>query len=63
MKFDKEYSTQYLHEMKSLLDRGIKYTWVYVNEEGITVWKYKKTRQLWLALAEIYDDNGEYGKR
>ena len=58
MKFDKEYSTQYLSEMKFLLSKGIKYTWVYVNEEGYTVWKYKKEKCLWDALSEMYSENG-----
>ena len=56
MKFDKEYSTQYLSEMKFLLSKGIKYTWVYVNEEGFTVWKYKKEKRLWDALSEMYTE-------
>lgn len=56
MKFDKEYSTQYLSEMKFLLSKGIKYTWVYVNEEGYTVWKYKKEKRLWDALSEMYTE-------
>lgn len=54
MKFDKEYSTQYMEEMKFLHERGIKYTWVYVNEDGITIWKYKKEKRLWDALSEMY---------
>jgi hypothetical protein len=57
MKFDKEYSTQYLSEMKFLLSKGIKYTWVYVNEEGYTVWKYKKEKRLWDALSEMYSED------
>ena len=42
MKFDKEYSTQYKEEMLFLRDKGIKYTWVYINEDGISVWSIKK---------------------
>ncbi len=57
MKFDKEYSTQYLSEMKFLLAKGIKYTWVYINEEGCTVWKYKKEKRLWDALSEMYSND------
>lgn len=57
MKFDKEYSTQYIGEMNFLRDKGIKYTWVYVNEEGLTVWKYKKEKRLWDALSEMYSQN------
>ena len=60
MKFDKEYSTQYKEEMLFLRDKGIKYTWVYINEDGISVWKYKKEKKLWDALSEMYSEN-KYG--
>lgn len=60
MRFDKEYSTQFSTEMKFLLGRGIKYTWVYMNEDGVTVWKYKKEKRLWDALSEMYSDD-KYG--
>lgn len=56
MKFDKEYSTQYIEEMHFLRDKGIKYTWVYINEDGVTVWKYAKEKRLWDALSEMYSD-------
>ena len=39
MKFDKEYSTSYVEEMQFLRDKGIRYTWVYINEENVSVWK------------------------
>ena len=61
MKFDKEYSTQYKEEMLFLRDKGIKYTWVYINEDGISVWKYKKKKKLWDALSEMYSENRELG--
>lgn len=54
MKFDKEYSTQYASEMNFLANKGIKYTWVYINQDGLTVWKYKKEKRLWDALSEMY---------
>ena len=57
MKFDKEYSTQYKEEMLFLRDKVIKYTWVYINEDGISVWKYKKEKKLWDALSEMYSEN------
>ena len=56
MKFDKEYSTQYKEEMLFLRDKGIKYTWVYINESGVSVWKYKKEKRLWDALSEMYSN-------
>ena len=53
--FDKEYSTQYVEEMKWLKEQGIYYTFVkYVN--GITTYKYKKTPQLFQALALFYKE-------
>lgn len=54
MKFDKEYSTAFPEEMKFLRSKGIRYTWVYVNEYGVSVWKYKKEKHLWEALVEMY---------
>ena len=47
MKFDKEYSTSYIDEMLFLREKGIRYTWVYVNEDNVSVWKYKKEKKLW----------------
>lgn len=52
--WDKEYATSFYNEVVELRKRGIRYTWVYKNENGISVWKYKKNRELWLALAEMY---------
>lgn len=55
-KFDKEYSTSFYDEVMFLRKHGIRYTWVYKNSDGISVWKFKKTRQLWLMLSEMYRD-------
>lgn len=57
VKWDKEYSTSYIDEMIFLKSKKIRYTWVYTNENGVSVWKYKKTRALWLALAEMYSNS------
>lgn len=54
MKFDKEYSTSSVEEMQFLRQNGIKYTWVYVNSDGCTVWKFKKEVKLWEALLSFY---------
>ena len=52
--FDKEYSTQWVEEMKWLKENGIKYTFVkYIN--GITTYKYKKTPELFKALSIFYN--------
>lgn len=53
-KFDKEYSTQYPIEHLFLKESGINYTFVKKDNEGLTVWKYKKTEELFLALAKFY---------
>ncbi len=53
MKFDKEYSTQYVREMKYLLNKGIKYSFV-KQIDGITVYKYTKTPALFKALESFY---------
>lgn len=56
MKFDKEYSTSFIDEMQFLREKGIRYTWVYINEEKVSVWKYKKEKRLWDALSELYSN-------
>lgn len=52
--WDKEYATSFYDEVMFLRKRNIRYTWVDKNANGISVWKYKKTRELWLALADMY---------
>lgn len=54
--WDKEYQTSFLDEVLFLKSKGIRYTWVYKNEDGLSVWKYKKNRTLWLSLAEMYSN-------
>lgn len=48
-KFDKEYSTQYVPEMKYLQSKGINYSFV-KEVNGITTYKYTKTSDLFKAL-------------
>ena len=52
-KFDKEYSTQYVPEMKYLLSKGIKYSFV-KDINGITTYKYTKNAELFSAFVEFY---------
>lgn len=52
-KFDKEYSTQFTPEMKFLLERGIKYTFV-KEINGVTTYKYEKTPELFKTLEIFY---------
>ena len=57
MKFDKEFSTSFIDEMQFLREKGIRYTWVYINEEKVSVWIYKKEKRLWDALSDLYSKN------
>ena len=43
-KWDKEYSTSFIDEVTFLKSKGIRYTWVYKNEDEISVWKFKKEK-------------------
>lgn len=52
-KFDVEYSTPFVSEMKYLLNKGIKYTFV-KSIDGVTTYKYKKTPELFNALCEYF---------
>lgn len=52
-KFDKEYSTQYVSEMKYLLSKGIPYAFV-KEINGVTTYKYTKTSELFRALMFFY---------
>ena len=52
-KFDIEYRTQYTPEKEYLLSVGIKPTYVKVIDE-VTTYKYKKTPELFKALAVFY---------
>lgn len=53
--FDKEYSTQWRKEVKFLEDKGINYTYAKKHYKyPIIRYKYTKTPELFLALAEFY---------
>lgn len=52
-KFDKEYATQWVDEMKWLKSNGIYYSFV-KTVNNITVYKYTKTSKLFKALAIFY---------
>lgn len=54
--WDKEYATSFKEEMLFLKDHGIRYTWVTTNEHGISVWKYKKTVELFKCLTMFYEN-------
>lgn len=60
-KFDYEYSTQYVKEMKFLESIGVKCDFV-KEIDGITTYKYSKTSKLFRALSifyEQFDNNRE----
>lgn len=52
-KFDKEYATQFLPEAIFLKKKGIRYEFV-KTVNGLTTYKYKKTKELFEALSEFY---------
>ena len=58
-KFDKEYATQWLQEVKWLKNKGIRYTFVKTDENNVTTYKYAKTSELFEALAIFYAKNKE----
>jgi len=54
--FDKEYSTQWKREVQFLEDKGINYTYAKKHfKYPIIRYKYTKTPELFLALAEFYN--------
>lgn len=58
MKIDKEYSCNWMVEQLYLRDCGIKYEFVKKSPDGITIYKYKKTKKLFEALAKLYEELG-----
>lgn len=53
--FDMEYSTMWGREVKFLYSKGIKYVFVRKTKDyGLSVFKYKKTPELFNALIEFY---------
>lgn len=53
--FDKEYSTQWRREVEFLEDKGIAYTYAKKHfKYPVIKYKYTKTPELFLALAEFY---------
>ena len=55
MKWDKEYQTFFLKERDFLKEKGIRWTFAKTLDDGTKVYKYAKTKELFLALAEFYD--------
>lgn len=64
--FDKEYSTQWRREVQFLEEKGIAYTFAKKHPKySIVRYKYTKTPELFLALAEFYNQvrNEQYFKK
>lgn len=58
-KIDKEYNCLSSSEQIYLSDCGIRYNFVKV-ANGVTTYKYKKSKKLFLALARFYGQLGIY---
>lgn len=56
LKFDKEYATSHFKEVDFLKDNGVDYVFK-KNENGIKVFKYTKTPQLFRLLEIFYTQN------
>lgn len=53
--FDSEYMTEYRREVKFLASKGIRYTFVKkTSDYGIRQYKYTKTPELFIVLAEFW---------
>ena len=57
MNVDKEYWCMSFREQVYLRDNGIKYTFIKV-EDGVTIYKYKKTAKLFRVLSRFYTELG-----
>ena len=53
IKIDREYSCVWFEECDYLMKHGIRYTFV-KEIDGVTVWKFKKTEELFHILAVFY---------
>ena len=54
IKIDREYAAKWYPEVDYLLKHGVRYTFV-KGEQGITVWKFVKTPELFLQLSHFYE--------
>ena len=53
-KIDREYSTQERHEVFYLIDNGVPFIFAKTDENGVTTWKFKKTKKLFELLNNYY---------
>ena len=55
-KIDREYSTQERREVFYLIDNGVPFIFAKTNENGVTTWKFKKTKTLFKLLTDYYSE-------
>lgn len=55
-KIDREYSTQERHEVFYLIDNGVPFIFAKTDENGVTTWKFKKTKTLFKLLTDYYSE-------
>ena len=53
-KIDREYSSQERHEVFYLIDNGVPFIFAKTDENGVTTWKFKKTKKLFELLSNYY---------
>jgi len=55
IKVDREYNCVWYEEFDYLIKHGLRYTFV-KTINNVTTWKFKKTEQLFLSLADFYSN-------
>lgn len=55
-KIDREYGTQDRKEMFYLIDNDISFLFTKTDENGITTWKFKKSKALFDLLSNYYSN-------
>ena len=55
-KIDREYGTQDRKEMFYLIDNGISFLFANTDENGITTWKFVKSKKLFDLLSNYYSN-------
>ena len=53
-KIDKEYGTQERQEVFYLIDNGVPFVFAKTDENGVTTWKFKKSKKLFKLLSAFY---------
>ena len=53
-KIDREYSSQERREVFYLIDNGVPFIFAKTDKNGVTTWKFKKTKTLFKLLTDYY---------